>query len=386
MIHIGDCITTMKTLTPRSVQCCVTSPPYWGLRDYGVDGQLGSEETPALFVAKMVEVFQAVKRVIRDDGTLWLNLGDSYAASGPTGWEGKQHSNAGSSGAMYRKPSEGLKPKDLCGIPWRVAFALQEDGWYLRSDIIWAKPNPMPESVTDRPTKSHEYIFLLTKQPRYFYDAEAVREKYPQSTIDRMQYKHSKVGGTTASASVFTTKQNDERVYVEANLLGRNSRTVWTIPTQPFSKAHFATYPEKLVERCLKAGTSAKGCCPECGKCWVRVIEKDRQSTRPGNNNVNDPTAMANRDTGRHVTDVKTVGWKPDCDCHNYDDTKPIPCTVFDPFIGSGTTGVVAKQLGLDYIGIELNPEYAEMAEQRIANPYPAADIVDVAGQTKIFE
>jgi DNA modification methylase len=223
----GNCRQVLPTLPPESVQCCVTSPPYWGLRDYGVDGQLGLEPTPDEYVANMVAVFSEVARVLRDDGTLWLNLGDSYASGskGSGGPNEKQDSNAGSYYDI-RKFNHGLKPKDLCGIPWRVAFALQADGWYLRSDIIWHKPNPMPESVTDRPTKAHEYLFLLSKQERYFYDAEAIRED------------KSRHGGGQLGSPDF-----------------RNKRTVWTIPSQPYSEAHFATFPEDLVKPCILAGS-----------------------------------------------------------------------------------------------------------------------------------
>jgi DNA modification methylase len=238
-------------LADNSVQCCVTSPPYWGLRDYGVNGQLGLESTLEEYVANMVAVFREVRRVLRDDGTLWLNLGDSYASDtkGSGGTTPKQQTNHGS---FYepRRMDHGLKSKDLVGIPWSLAFALQADGWYLRSDIIWAKPNPMPESVTDRPTKSHEYIFLLTKSARYFFDQEAVREV-----------------GSGLNGGVFS------RAYAEAqpshgamrldrpHVNGRNLRSVWTIPTQPYPEVHFATFPEELAKRCILAGTSAWGAC-----------------------------------------------------------------------------------------------------------------------------
>jgi site-specific DNA-methyltransferase (adenine-specific) len=236
-IFHGDALETLREMDDESADCCVTSPPYWGLRDYGVDGQLGLERTPEEYVARLVEVFREVRRVLRDDGTLWLNLGDSYASGkgtcyNPGGGEsslGKERKAEGvhplDRGNKSTLAVSGLKPKDLVGIPWRVAFALQADGWYLRSDIIWAKPNPMPESVTDRPTKSHEYLFLLARSERYYYDAKAVAEPAVSSRGDEM----------------------------------RNRRSVWTIPTRPFSGAHFAVFPEALAEVCILAGTPAGG-------------------------------------------------------------------------------------------------------------------------------
>jgi DNA modification methylase len=234
--------------------CCVTSPPYWGLRDYGIDNQLGLEPTPDAYVANMVAVFREVRRVLRDDGTCWLNLGDSYAGSGK-GREadgthqlgGKQGTNGGTViGLLDKTPcGDGLKPKDLVGIPWRVAFALQADGWWLRSDVIWHKPNPMPESVTDRPTKSHEYMFLLTKSARYFWDAEAVKEP----SIEPVRAREKNNG-----ESAVDTKSRGYDCNCGCNG-SRNIRSVWTIPTQPYSGAHYATFPPALVEPCVKAGS-----------------------------------------------------------------------------------------------------------------------------------
>lgn len=258
-ILVGDVRQRLTSLADGSVRCCVTSPPYFGLRDYGVAGQIGLEPTPDAYVAELVAVFREVRRVLADDGTLWLNLGDSYAAN-----EGqrkvtdkagdKSASNAGSVGAPSRCV-EGLPAKNLIGIPWRVAFALQADGWYLRSDIIWHKPNPMPESVTDRPTKSHEYLFLLSKSERYYYDAAAIAEDAltPGST-------HVHVGGNGTKAEdraddpLYATRPKKTWVTTEQ----RNKRTVWTVPTMPFKGAHFATFPPALIEPCILAG-SAKG-------------------------------------------------------------------------------------------------------------------------------
>jgi DNA modification methylase len=244
----GDCMDRMKELDAGSIQTVVTSPPYWGLRDYNAPGQLGLESTPEEYVSKMVEVFREVRRVLRDDGTVWLNMGDSYqAAGGPGG--GYQSGYAPDARNSYRgtrserAKDPGLKPKDLVGIPWRLAFALQADGWYLRSDIIWSKPNPMPESVTDRPTKAHEYVFLLTKSARYFYDADAVREPHVAPAVGGPGFSFRAYGQAATPG---------ERVYNEA---GRNLRSVWNIPTEPFPEAHFATFPKALVEPCIKAGS-----------------------------------------------------------------------------------------------------------------------------------
>ena len=304
-IIAGDCIEGLRTLPDASVHCCVTSPPYWGLRDYGHDGQIGLEATPEAYVARMVEVFREVRRVMRDDGTCWVNLGDSYAGGGgfcptaPSNLAGAKQTTQGSKPGGI-KPQGLIKAKDLVGIPWRVAFALQADGWWLRQDIIWHKPNPMPESVRDRCTKAHEYVFLLTKSERYFYDAEAVSEavacvrgpgnKRPLKGVEEDGEKHRTRAGLHKAA---------ERWREDGPPESRNRRSVWTITTKPYSGAHFAVMPADLVEPCIKAG------CPEGG-------------------------------------------------------------TVLDPFAGSGTTLAVAAELGRSGIGCELNPEYIALAERRI--------------------
>ncbi len=328
MIRIlqGDCRDVLKTLPDDSVHCVVTSPPYWGLRDYGVAGQLGLEPTPAEYVEKMVAVFEEVGRVLRDDGTLWLNLGDSYARqAGDDSTKitdgGMKTGRTGKSDQLFKSgnnvPPAGLKAKDLVGIPWRVAFALQHSGWYLRQDIIWSKPNPMPESVRDRCTKAHEYIFLLAKSDRYYFDADAIAEPangWNGSTFDGE--RDLAVRPTTgrgprhkSAALVAEGSRNDgERLEGLGGSVGvedtRNKRSVWTVTTRPFKEAHFATFPPALIEPCILAG------CPEGG-------------------------------------------------------------TVLDPFGGAGTTGLVADRLGRDAILIELNPEYAEMARKRISNDSP---------------
>ena len=260
LIYGVDVIEGLKQLQSESVHCVVTSPPYWGLRSYGVDGQLGLEKTPEEFVLKMVEVFREVKRVLRKDGTLWLNLGDSYAGSGkgPTGVSGigDQKKRQGFDSPKVVIPN-GLKQKDLVGIPWRVALALQSDGWYLRSDIIWSKPNPMPESVTDRPTKAHEYIFLLTKSAKYFYDAEAIKEEGNSSEYDKHERKSGRMDGTKyLKDGKGQTKTGDS---FGIGTAFRNKRTVWEITTQSYSGSHFATFPEAIPEICIKAG------CPQLG-------------------------------------------------------------------------------------------------------------------------
>ena len=253
----GNCLDILPTLEANSIQCCVTSPPYWGLRDYGVEGQLGLEKTPEEYVAKMIAVFSEVKRVLRNDGTLWLNLGDSYYNYRPGCTSQTKQTLNGAEGKVIEftdkrgSKQEGLKEKDLCGIPWRVAFALQADGWYLRQDIIWHKPNPMPESVKDRCTKSHEYIFLLTKSARYFYDAEAVREQSKPWIADR------KDGQSSARVATLPGDKRETKVEYRkyAELKGANRRSVWTISTKPFKEAHFATFPPEIPEICIKAGS-----------------------------------------------------------------------------------------------------------------------------------
>ena len=249
---VGDCIEQMRTLPDASVNCCVTSPPYFGLRDYQVPGQIGLEDTPDAFVARLVEVFREVRRVLRDDGTLWLNLGDSYSAQGGAQVQGTKQakgSQVGAWGGESRRGVPGLKPKDLIGIPWRVAFALQADGWYLRQDIIWHKPNPMPESVRDRCTKAHEYVFLLSKGPRYYFDSEAIKEDAVKGAAGSSFSK-----GKTATHQL---GRSSEKARAEDGK--RNRRSVWTVTTKPFKGAHFATFPPDLIEPCILAGCPVGG-------------------------------------------------------------------------------------------------------------------------------
>ena len=370
----ADVLDGLRPLADGSVHCVVTSPPYWGLRDYGtaqweggnaacdhkqgrastshadgvidpehgrardsvagsnrcskcgarrIDAQIGLEATPEEYVAKMVAVFREVRRVLRADGTAWLNLGSSF--------------------------SQYLKPKDMVPIPWMVAMALQKDGWYLRSDIIWSKPNPMPESVTDRPTKAHEYVFLLAKSARYYYDAEGIKE--PASVGDHArnidcrymapgQSEHTGLRKGGLSRGPVPENDHRDKMTEKEQCSGmRNKRSVWTIAAQAFPGAHFATFPEKLVEPCILAGTSARGCCPKCGAGWERTTE---------------PKSMATSSI-----------WRPGCKCDAGD---PVPATVLDPFFGSGTVGLVAAKVGRSFIGIDLSAAYCEMARKRIVD------------------
>ncbi|OQB29599.1 MAG: putative methyltransferase [Candidatus Hydrogenedentes bacterium ADurb.Bin179] len=363
-ILIGDCLDVLKTLPDCSVHCCVTSPPYWGLRDYGVEGQFGMERTPEEYVAKMTAVFHEVWRVLRDDGTLWLNLGDSYFSDtkGSRGPSAKQDSNAGSRyGNRHFERTNGLKPKDLIGIPWRVAFALQADGWYLRQDIIWSKPNPMPESVRDRCTKAHEYVFLLSKSSRYYYDAEAVKEEsvYPDDNRKERQKPedYAAMMGDSGQLRAVINPSN-ARTYPY-----RNRRSVWTITPKPYRGAHFAVMPPDLAELCILAGTSKRGCCPACGKPWERVVDKANPKGRRDRGGPNDGPRDAGIWSGRAGTrEYTTVGWQPGCKCSA---GLPVPCTVLDPFGGSGTTGYIASRNGCRAVMIELNPKYAKLAHDR---------------------
>lgn len=394
MLYYGaGCVESLRSLESESFQCVVTSPPYWGLREYEGDpivwsavqdcphqwvsaslvrkgctngsststlqepgpktfvagaaedaeapknhrvdesascslcgawrGHLGLEPTPEQYVRHLVEVFQEIWRVLRPDGTLWLNLGDSYAH------------------AQGRGDSEtGLKEKDLAGIPWRVAFALQDSGWYLRSDIIWRKENPLPESVRDRPTRSHEFIFLLTKSPRYFYDVDAIREPWADERLGAAQgYKDE-----TPERLSIGGKRRPQKA---PKTSGRNKRSVWTINPKPYPGAHFATFPPELPRVCVLAGTSAYGCCPMCRSPWERDAD-DERSFRPG------------------------------CGCPSH---SPVPCSVLDPFSGSGTTGQVALDLGRAFVGLDVSASYAELAVARILmESAPSSEDADYSG------
>lgn len=379
MIRIinADVIDGLRSLPEKTVHCVVTSPPYWGLRDYGIEGQIGLEPTPEEYLEKMVKVFREVKRVLRDDGTLWLNIGDSYANAQPRGrMEDQGDLSTGDHGELIPKRDWScwsLKQKDLVGMCWRVAFALQSEGWYLRSDIIWAKPNPMPESITDRPTRSHEYVFLFAKSARYFYDADAVREKQDQETRYANTFRHGRYVQNCAFSG--NIKPPGELLpYKELDgFFGRNRRDVWTIATQPTPEAHFATFPEALVEPCIKAGTSERGCCSVCGAPWIRAVEKGT-SERPNGDQLEEfnhkrgiaplPGQARNRWSGGDIP-VKpqlSVDWQPSCTCN----AETVPCVVLDPFGGSGTVAKVARDLNRDAVLIEINPAYVEIARRKL--------------------
>jgi DNA modification methylase len=386
VILVGDCRARLRELPDQSVHTVVTSPPYFNLRDYRADGQIGLERTPDEYIDSLVAALAEVWRVLRDDGTLWLNLGDTYA-SGGGGARGtrsslesdgpKRHAlEADRPRGVRLRASCGLKAKDLIGIPWMVAFALRAQGWYLRQEVIWSKVSPMPERVDDRPTQAHEQLFLMSKRPRYFYDADAIREPYAAGSVERIEngfkdrYADAASGGHRGAYG----GSNGEQV----NPAGRNKRSVWTIAPYPFADAHFATFPPKLVEPCLLAGSPAQACA-DCGAPYERIIEGGESTwaarKAAGATWGNVENAASNGGTQRVVhgqgvsRDLtpelgRTVGFEPSCDCG----AAAVPGTVLDPFAGSGTVGVVASWYGRDFIGIELNPEYAEMAERRIAS------------------
>lgn len=495
-ILCGDVIEKLAELPDESVHCVITSPPYWGLRDYQtahweggkadcdhkqrhgsqgptgqradrrnpgsvpyrdvcgkcgarrVDQQLGLEPTYQEYIAKVVAIFREVRRVLRKDGTLWLNMGDSYCSDAgrdrmpttlpgprvPAGWSNRAqpfrvHVRHKTDCDPKRKPASacvvisavvGAKPKDLMGMPWRIALALQEDGWYLRCDIIWAKTNPMPESVRDRPTKSHEYLFLMAKSEKYYYDAEAIKEPCTGNAHDRARKdrldkwpnawsaeegRHDGVGngrftrapGVNPKAAYKSgnkerkhrkdaggapghpgrqaygipwprEKQNESFSAAVVDVVhSRNKRSVWTVNTQPFPEAHFATFPEKLIEPCVLAGASPL-CCPECGTPWNRVTEASYRN--PGNRKTNGPRSAERKHQEfgtagfavRLEKNTVTLTWVAGCQ-HSL---QPVPTTVLDPFAGSATTGVVALRHGRKFVGIELNPDYLAMAHRRI--------------------
>lgn len=400
------------------------------MRDYGVPGQLGLEKSPEEYVAKLVEVFREVKRVLKPQGTVFLNLGDSYMSLGENRHKGWKDPKNIARGLDVSEPQglkhKTIKPKDLVGIPWRVAFALQADGWWLRQDMIWSKPAPMPESVNGsrwerhrikiikngkkewidcpgcsiclpndklvlrisagRCTKSHEYIFLLTKSDSYYFDNEAIKEeatgydgrndtKYKGGQKDmsggaheRWHYKNLQEDGQ--QPNTMHLKRLVGKEYLSPV---RNKRSVWTVNTQAFKESHYATFPEALIVPMIKAGTSEKGVCPECGKAWVRIVKKSGGTTgQSWHDHCNDIEKGMNqckkvgglKDENGKEYSVQTLGWKPQCTCRK----EPVPAIVLDPFIGAGTVGLVAKKLLRNYVGIELNPNYVYMAEKRIHN------------------
>lgn len=433
-IALGDCLEVMRTLPDESVHCCVTSPPYFGLRNYGIDGQIGLENTPQLFIAKMVEVFEEVRRILRPDGVLFLNLGDSYAGSwGNYGGQnrgngqqreitkGSQVPNLAYNGLeSFRPPTAtppGLKPKDLMLMPHRVAIALQSAGWWVRSDMPWVKRSAMPESVTDRPAKALEYVFMLTKSQKYFFDMEAVRVGMTESSIARLSQDTAAQSGSERASNTLSPNGNDRMKAVgrdrslpqnrngehgnldETPAGSRNFRNadLWfssikephglvgiddelvglDVNPSGFSEAHFATFPPKLIEPLILAGTSEYGCCAECGTPWERILSRPPNPSKGTNTGVDltggAPNMGGNRQTssGLHRNGgnaglahlATTTGWQKTCKC----DTDGIkPCIALDPFSGAGTTGLVALKHRRRYFGIELNESYIKIAEKRL--------------------
>lgn len=380
-----NALEALPLLPEKYINCCVTSPPYFGLRDYNVEGQLGSEELHdclgwatkekcgECFVCHMMQIAANVHRVLRDDGAFWLNLGDSYAGSGKGGQSVLKRSDNWQPNYLNNgKKPIGLKPKDLSGIPWRVALALQSEGWYLRRDVIWEKPGQMPENVDDRPTTSHEYVFLLTKNARYYYDAAAIAEPLASATITdlKQRKKPGEHNGETKNISKSAGLGAGPRVSGET----RNKRSVWTINTEPFPGGHFAVFPRELPRTCILA-TCPLMVCSECHEPYKRVVIKrnSKHHCRPGCGcKADQKNGKQNWQEGWqgygnfNNASIVTNEFKPQCDC-NCGTRAGI---VLDPFSGAGTTGVACRELGVDYIGIELNPEFAKMSEERIKDPY----------------
>lgn len=431
-----DCRESLRRLPDQSIHTVCTSPPYWGLRNYCNDpsiwcgdrdcdhdwsdtipdsnkggsgtptdknnrgegygrgeprgqyctkcdawlGQLGLEPSPDEFVSHLVEIFSDVKRVLRDDGTLWLNLGDSYANPGIQSFalsSTGERIKAGKKDTMnsaLRAISDGIKYKDLVGIPWAVAFALRADGWYLRSDIIWAKANCMPESVQDRPTRSHEYVFLLTKSEKYYYDVDAIREPHQDDSQARMLRGRSKKHKLVDGPGHQSLNTNDGLAN-GCHPNGRNKRTVWQVNSQSYHGSHFAVWPLKLVEPMILAGTGDKGCCATCGTAYKRVVNREgtesiKQSYKGEKSDHWKGLQSIGRNGGFVGGFSDTKGWEPGCECGDQSTKR---CVVLDPFSGSATTGKVANDHGRDYIGMDASTEYLDLAiarlQDRVAPP-----------------
>lgn len=414
-IHHGDALGQLRKLPGGSVDCCVTSPPYWALRDYGVEGQIGLEETPGEWCAKLVDVFREVRRTLKPTGTLWLNCGDSYisnshgygATHDPKYPTGRDRSVERNTPFVYNRQKIGLKDKDMVGQPWMLAFALRADGWYLRRDIVWHKPNAMPESVRDRPATAHEYVFLLSKSETYYYDFVASMEPTTGRAHRRghgvnpkcrnwqdgpgahnvitFNRDRRRVNGPGKSSRMLrdrdprhdtpaarNAKQNRSFSAAVSGIVStRNSRSVWSIPTAPYREAHFATFPIRLAERCIIAGSSEHGCCSWCGAPWHREVEVAYSNS--GNRSSNGPRSAerAHIEHGsagfdqRLEASYETRGWRPSCPC-TLANSETVPAVVLDPFAGAATTLLAAERMARDAIGIELKAEYIAMAEARI--------------------
>ena len=415
-ILVGDAITRLKELKDNSVHCVMTSPPYWQLRNYGVADAIGLEPTFEEHLDNLVKVFTEVHRVLRDDGIIFINYGDAYCgASKGGGGEGLQRTNVGTR-QRYSATIDGLPAKSLLMMPARVALALQENGWILRSEIIFGKTNPMPESTTDRPTSAHEKLFMFSKEPRYFYDYIAVRTQFKDSSIARLTQetfdqqaggpKDTKTGNRKRkrfpTAKINGIRNREKWDASDAGELGANLRNIWMLPLQGFSMAHFAVFPEALVTPPIKAGTSERGCCAKCGTPWRRVVLPSKTSGKSWHDHSDD---MGKGQSQRKGTGYlkwvpsKGAGWQPACECWDeeykkfpkprkmrkklqrlswdgwwkrvrarpgLDSWPTVPCVVLDPFGGAGTVGLVASKLGRNSILIEINPEYAELAKDRI--------------------
>ena len=462
LLYTGHSLDILKSMESESVQTCITSPPYWGLRDYAICscrvdadpdcvkcngtgrnastdhvwggdpacnhvwvsetvkgqsggpsdkqksnagswfapstcstcsawyGSLGNEPEPDLFIKHLVMIFREVKRLLRDNGTLWVNIGDSYAGSG--GPHKPEHASPGISVSAYRSPAyqSTLKPKDLVGIPWLLAFALRADGWYLRQDIIWSKKNCMPESVTDRCVKSHEYVFLLSKSKQYYFDHIAIREPAVEYAKGKRKVSLGAKSLSRGQAAGANVVPSGNALVSEVELSPvRNKRSVWHMSSKPFKGAHFATFPEELVTTPIIAGTSEYGCCSACGVPYTRIVEK--LTVNPGavestkrlgrksdsilvnGRNIQDVnseadrrdqiTSFNNNPLKRPVIENRTVGWQQSCECR---DAHNVPCVILDPFSGAATTGKVALELGRNYIGIEQSSDYNTIAEKRL--------------------
>lgn len=347
-VYLGDCREIAKQLPTGSVDCITTSPPYWGLRNYGHEDQIGLEADPQAWCDDLVALFRELRRVLADHGTFWLNLGDAYSSSGG------QRTNGSHDGAVGRAdtPAERLmvsKPKDLIGMPWMVAFALRADGWYLRTEIIWAKPNAMPESVTDRPTKSHEQVFLLSKEPRYWYDADALRTPHTTNRVKRER------GTDTSMSRAYGGYPQQVSVY---HPNGANIRTVWQITPQPYADAHFATYPPELPGRCIQLGCPLR-VCTVCGHASERIVDHTPMQIDESDRTLD---RGQTRSSGTMITpaSTRTIGWT---DCGHDAWRRGI---VLDPFHGSGTTSLAARNHGRHAVGIEINPEYLAMSARRL--------------------